>query len=69
MDIQMPIMDGHESFKKIKQMGIPTPVIALTAHALKEERDRCLNNGFADYLTKPIQRQNLILAMQKQVKS
>lgn len=60
MDIQMPILDGYAAFEKIKSNGIKTPVIALTAHALKDEKDRALEAGFAAYLTKPIDRAQLV---------
>lgn len=60
MDIQMPIMDGYQSVAKIKRAGITTPVFALTAHALKEERERCLVSGFSGYITKPINRVTLL---------
>ena len=56
MDIQMPIMDGLEAMKQIQLIEKnrkPTPVIALTAHALAEERDRYLKAGMTDYLAKP----------------
>ncbi|WP_413285191.1 two-component sensor histidine kinase BarA [Vibrio sp. MA40-2] len=57
MDIQMPHMDGVTASKKIKQtkLNSDTPVIAVTAHAMSGERDRLLNAGMDDYLTKPIE--------------
>ncbi|NVD07489.1 two-component sensor histidine kinase BarA [Vibrio sp. JPW-9-11-11] len=57
MDIQMPHMDGVTACKKIKQtdLNTHTPVIAVTAHAMSGERDRLLNAGMDDYLTKPIE--------------
>ncbi len=64
MDIQMPEMDGYDSLKAIKAYGIKTPVIALTAHALTEERNRARQAGFIDYLTKPITKSTLINKMQ-----
>ena len=54
MDIQMPGMDGHQAVKILRQKGFRKPIIALTAHAMREERDRCLTSGFTAYLTKPI---------------
>jgi two-component system sensor histidine kinase BarA len=56
MDIQMPIMDGISALKSIKAITFNenTPIIAVTAHALKEEKDKLLKLGFDSYMTKPI---------------
>ncbi|MBL7558143.1 MAG: PAS domain S-box protein [Bdellovibrionaceae bacterium] len=60
MDLQMPVLDGYGAVLELKKMGYTKPVIALTAHAMKEERVRCLESGFADHLSKPVDRQLLI---------
>lgn len=60
MDIQMPVLDGFGALEKIRTFDTQTPVIALTAHALKTERDRCLNLGFYEHMAKPINRQKLV---------
>jgi signal transduction histidine kinase len=60
MDIQMPLIDGYEATTRLRQAGFERPIIALTAHALNEERDRCLSKGCSGHLTKPISRQQLI---------
>jgi two-component system sensor histidine kinase BarA len=56
MDIQMPIMDGVTALKTIKNGSLndDTPIIAVTAHALSDEKDQLLKDGFSDYVTKPI---------------
>ncbi len=59
MDIQMPIMDGYEATSILRQTGYHKPVIALTAHAMKEEKDKCIASGFSDFLTKPIDQASL----------
>lgn len=56
MDLQMPRMDGISTTLELKRRHFNMPVVALTANALKEERERCLGLGFAEYLTKPINR-------------
>jgi two-component system, NarL family, sensor histidine kinase BarA len=62
MDVQMPHMDGLEATKLIRQtpLNLGTPIIAVTAHAFKEEQDRLLASGMDDYLPKPIDLSDLI---------
>lgn len=62
MDIQMPELDGFAATQEIREheKGRHTPIVALTAHALKEDRERCLANGFDDYLAKPIRPKELV---------
>jgi two-component system sensor histidine kinase BarA len=62
MDVQMPNMDGLEATKQIRQtvLNLGTPIIAVTAHAFKEEQDRLLASGMDDYLPKPINLSDLI---------
>ncbi|MEK6553601.1 MAG: response regulator, partial [Bdellovibrionota bacterium] len=60
MDVQMPQMDGHQAARKLRSLGYTRPIVALTAHAMSEERAKCLDSGFNDFLTKPIQRDLLV---------
>lgn len=65
MDIQMPIMDGHEATRAIRDLereqgATPTPIIAVTANAFKEDQDQCIRSGCSGYLAKPISKQKLL---------
>jgi signal transduction histidine kinase len=59
MDIQMPIMDGYEATKQIRNLNINTPIIALTANTMKEHIDKACSVGMNEYLLKPIDIHNL----------
>jgi CheY-like chemotaxis protein len=65
MDIQMPRLDGYEATKRIRVMGIQTPIIAVTAFNLDEMVRKCFETGMNDYLIKPIRKKDLIETIAK----
>jgi len=68
MDVQMPEMDGFEATQVIREDegdGAHTPIIAMTAHAMKGDRERCLAAGMDDYLAKPLQSRDLYAAIER----
>ena len=70
MDVQMPVMDGYTATREIRkwereQGRKETPIIALTAHAMKEDAQKSRDAGCTDHLTKPIKRATLMEAVQK----
>jgi signal transduction histidine kinase/CheY-like chemotaxis protein len=67
MDLQMPGMDGYQATDTLRHDGYQGPIIALTAHAMKEDRDRCLSSGFNDHLSKPIERRVLAETLSRYV--
>jgi len=66
MDIQMPVMDGYTATKAIRNMPSPTnavPIIAITAHAMPEEQEKCYNAGINEYVSKPVNPHTLFKAI------
>ena len=63
MDLQMPVMDGFQALARLKAQGITTPVIAITAHAMKEDVEKCYKAGFHGYLAKPVSNNSLMASV------
>lgn len=66
MDVNMPGMDGLEATRRLRALGHKTvPILAMTAHAMKEDMQRCLAAGMDDYLSKPMRKETLLKAVEK----
>ncbi len=70
MDIQMPVLDGYKTAQKIRaDLKMDIPIIAMTAHVMASEREKCLSFGMNDYITKPFKERDLFNLISKYVKA
>jgi CheY-like chemotaxis protein len=65
MDCQMPGVDGYEATARLRANGVRVPIIAMTAHALEGDRERCLAAGMDDYLAKPLRGDQLDAVLER----
>ena len=64
MDLKMPVINGFEAAKEIKKMNSRIPIIAQTAFAMPEDREKALMSGFDEYISKPINKNELLKLME-----
>ena len=64
----MPVKDGFQVLKELQEKDYDKPVIALTAHAMQEEKDKTIEAGFNAHITKPVSPETLISEISKQIK-
>ena len=68
MDVQLPEIDGIAATREIREKGFDqVPIVAMTAHAMKKDRGKCLDAGMNDYIAKPIERESLLEMVSKWV--
>ncbi|MBC8354706.1 MAG: response regulator [Planctomycetes bacterium] len=65
MDMQMPVLDGYDATQKLRAEGYRGPIVALSAHALQEYQQKCLDAGCDEYMSKPFDREQLLSVIER----